>query len=90
MCKAAPGADGRSPSVRGVDDGDGDDERGLFELDDSTTPAVEEGAAIRTAYVSRVSKPPAAAVKNLAPLPEFVTFACPCAVGDTWIHVRRA
>ena len=26
------------------------------ELDDSTTPAVEEGAAIRTAYVSRVSK----------------------------------
>ena len=37
------------------------------ELDVSTTPAVEEGAAIRTAYVSRVSKTAdVAAVKNLA------------------------
>jgi uncharacterized repeat protein (TIGR03833 family) len=37
------------------------------ELDDSMTPAVEEGAAIRTAYVSRVSKTAdVAAVKNLA------------------------
>ena len=37
------------------------------ERDVSTTPAVEEGAAVRTAYVSRVSKTAdVAAVKNLA------------------------